>query len=347
MDRARRDWLQGLRARHAADGSSASALELARGEWRCGDYADARTHFESAVALAPGSAEARVALLNALSMLGLFDRHAEVLADALQRMPREPMVQFHAARSEVPGDLAAARERLRPFDDIPLLAQYARALGAILAGTIPLEQNGDGDDYAMARQEALRWVLRHSSSPSIHTGHPARVLERALELAPAEGLTLECGVYFGRSLDIIARHVPDEVHGFDSFQGLPEAWTEHEGAGAYTTAGRLPAVPGHVRLHAGWFEETLPAFLQAHPGPIGLLHVDCDLYSSTRTVLELAAPRLQAGSIVVFDDLLAFPGYERHELRAFQEHCQATGMRWEIVAACLLGREVAFRVLPG
>ncbi len=74
--------------------------------------------------------------------------------------------------------------------------------------------------------------------------------------------------------------------------------------------------------------------------------MDCDLYSSTRTVLELAAPQLRSGSIVVFDDLLAFPGYEDHELRAFEEFTDASGLRWEIVAACLLGREVAFRVLP-
>jgi hypothetical protein len=170
---------------------------------------------------------------------------------------------------------------------------------------------------------------------------------RALELAPPEGMTLECGVYFGRSLEIIGRHTTGAVHGFDSFQGLPEAWTEHEGAGAYTTAGRLPKVPGHVRLHPGWFEATLPGFFKANPGPIRLLHVDCDLYSSTRTVLELSAPRLQPGSVVVFDDLLAFPGYEEHELRAFLEFREASGLRWEIVAACLLGREVAFRALPG
>lgn len=345
LDRARRDWLQGLRRTHSASPSPGSALELARGEWRCGDYADALDHFELAHAMAPDSIDAQLSLLNALSMLGLFDRYAKALAIALQRMPQAPMVQFHAARSDVAADLDAARERLLPFKDVALLAQYSQALEVIAQNAIPAPQDF-GDDYANARHEALRWVMRHAPSPSIHVGHPSSVLACALELAPAEGLTLECGVYFGRSLDIIARHSAGAVHGFDSFQGLPEAWTEHEGAGAYTTAGRLPPVPGHVRLHRGWFEDTLPGFLADHPGPIRLLHVDCDLYSSTRTVLELAAPRLQSGSILVFDDLLAFPGYEDHELRAFEEFTDASGLRWEIIAACLLGREVAFRVLP-
>ena len=47
------------------------------------------------------------------------------------------------------------------------------------------------------------------------------------------------------------------MHGFDSFQGLPEAWSAHEGAGAYSTAGRMPRAGDNVRLHAGWFEDTM------------------------------------------------------------------------------------------
>lgn len=330
---------------HSASPTPGSTLELARGEWRCGEYAGALEHFELAHTLAPDLVDAQLALLNALSMLGLIDRYSETLATALQRMPEVPMVQFHAARSDVPGDLAAARERLLPFSEVALLAQYSQALDAIARNAIPDAQDF-GDDYANARHEALRWVMRHAPSASIHAGHPSSVLLRALARAPTAGLTLECGVYFGRSLDIIARHSTGAVHGFDSFQGLPEAWTEHEGAGTYTTAGRLPTVPGHVRLHPGWFEDTLPGFLADNPGPIRLLHVDCDLYSSTRTVLALAAPRLRPGSIVVFDDLLAFPGCEDHELRAFEEFTGSSGLRWEITAACLLGREVALRVMP-
>jgi hypothetical protein len=62
-------------------------------------------------------------------------------------------------------------------------------------------------------------------------------------------------------------------------------------------------------------------------------------------VLAAAAERLVAGSIVVFDDLLGYPGYESHELRAFEEFAAARALRWELVAACLLGREVAIRIL--
>ena len=72
--------------------------------------------------------------------------------------------------------------------------------------------------------------------------------------------------------------------------------------------------------------------------------MDCDLYSSTRTVLQAAEPRLVAGSVIVFDDLLAYPGYADHELKAFSEYAAARHLEWEVVGACLLGREVAIRV---
>ena len=37
--------------------------------------------------------------------------------------------------------------------------------------------------------------------------------------------------------------------------------------------------------------------MQAHRGPIRLLHIDCDLYSSTKDVFDAAAHRLQPGSV--------------------------------------------------
>jgi hypothetical protein len=51
-----------------------------------------------------------------------------------------------------------------------------------------------------------------------------------------------------------------------------------------------------------------------------VLHVDCDLYESARDVLESAAPALQDGSVLLFDDWFhyrAHPG--KGESRAFDE----------------------------
>jgi len=75
--------------------------------------------------------------------------------------------------------------------------------------------------------------------------------------------------------------------------------------GVLTTGGRTPEVPANVVLHAGWFDDTLPVFLAGTPGPVRFANIDCDLYSSTRSVLTALAGRIRPGTILVFDRLIA------------------------------------------
>lgn len=345
LDTARRAWLAGLAREHAASASAASALALARGEWMCGEYDAALAHFLEARELDPLAPDTHLSLIRAASMLGLDGLEAEALKTGLHLHSGQPELRLHAALQRVPGDLEAARQWLLPALDNPLCARFAAGLTAIITGTPAAPGRTDTEPHALAQIDSLRWAMSHARDPQVHTGLPANVLARALDAASTDGLTLECGVYFGRSLRLMAARTSGEVHGFDSFQGLPEAWNAREGAGAYSTAGRLPHVAGNVTLHPGWFEDTLPAFFAAHGGPVRLLHIDCDLYSSTRTVLEQADDRLVPGSVLVFDDFLGYPGYEQHELRAFEEFVASRGIAWEPIAACLMGREVAIRII--
>ena len=74
-------------------------------------------------------------------------------------------------------------------------------------------------------------------------------------------------------------------------------------------------------------------------------HVDCDLHSSTRTVLAALEPRLVPGSVLLFDDFLAIGDAETDEARAFREHADRTGLRYEYIGFTLLGRVAALRLL--
>lgn len=79
------------------------------------------------------------------------------------------------------------------------------------------------------------------------------------------------------------------VVGFDSFEGLPEDWRTGFERGAFDDLSPdRPGSPGE--LVVGWFDDTLPEFLSGTGESISLLHVDCDLYSSTVTVLAAALP---------------------------------------------------------
>src|SRR5579859_7811030 len=93
------------------------------------------------------------------------------------------------------------------------------------------------------------------------------------------GLYCEFGVYGGDSINFIAERVDSTIYGFDSFQGLPEDWRPEVSKGHFATKG-LPRVAKNVELVVGWFDKSLPPFLEGHPGPASFLHVDSDLYSS-------------------------------------------------------------------
>ncbi|MFD9961287.1 class I SAM-dependent methyltransferase [Amycolatopsis sp. NPDC058986] len=177
-----------------------------------------------------------------------------------------------------------------------------------------------------------------------HFGSPPETLDYALSIAPSTGgMALEFGVATGNTLRTIAKARGGvEVYGFDSFEGLPEAWLNGMPAGAFARDD-LPDVPG-AELVVGLFSDSLPGFLETHPGHVDFLHVDGDLYSSAKTVLDLVGPRLRPGSIVHFDEFFNFPGWKRHEYRAWMEHVERTGVAYEYEAYTYSDNQVTVRI---
>lgn len=147
---------------------------------------------------------------------------------------------------------------------------------------------------------------------------------RAVEVTDCDlkKLRLEFGVRNGisaQSLIYLFSQVwgetpPDALYGFDSFAGLPEDWvlspdfTEHAGWGACPP----PNLPG-LKLVQGLFADSLPEFLLRHEQAIAFVHIDCDLYSSTKTVLEALHGRLNPGCVIVFDEYGPSPVYKNWE----------------------------------
>lgn len=148
------------------------------------------------------------------------------------------------------------------------------------------------------------------------------------------GAAVEFGVASGTTLGIIADapHL-NPVIGFDSFEGLPEDWRPGWEKGKFARK-RPPRIPG-ADLVIGRFEDTLPplcANLLGAPGwllDLSLVHVDCDLYSSTVTVLDNIGPYLNEGTLVIFDEFHTYPGAEQHESKAWAEYTERTGIQWE------------------
>lgn len=156
-------------------------------------------------------------------------------------------------------------------------------------------------------------------------------LEKAVTDANHDGLFLEFGVASGHTITRIASCHDGKVYGFDSFKGLPEDWRDGIGKGAFAQD-NLPVVPDNVELIVGLFQDTLDDFLSTHPGNIGFVHLDADLYSSTSYVLNKLKDRFVDGSILMFDEFAHYPGYKEHEYKALIEFLEQTGFDVELVS---------------
>jgi tetratricopeptide (TPR) repeat protein len=196
-----------------------------------------------------------------------------------------------------------------------------------------------------ARLDAWEYLVSEHCKTLPITGSMIDTFKLALNAANSEGLVLEFGVRFGNSIRQIAALVDSKqiVHGFDSFEGLPEIW-HHEPKGSYTTKGEIPAVPSNVQLHAGWFEDTLPAFLAGHNGPVRLINIDCDIYSSTKTVLDLLSSRIVSGTVLIFDEYIGNEHWREDEFKAFQEAVIHYGWGYEYLCFSIFTKQVVVRI---
>jgi len=74
------------------------------------------------------------------------------------------------------------------------------------------------------------------------------------------------------------------------------------------------------------------------------VHVDSDLYSSAVTVLEGLASRVVAGTIILFDEYINYPGWEQDEFRAFQEFVARHGVAYEYIGFASSHHSVAVKI---
>jgi hypothetical protein len=52
-------------------------------------------------------------------------------------------------------------------------------------------------------------------------------------------------------------HPETRLHGFDSFEGLPEPWRLAADTSTFDVGGKIPAIDdARVQFHTGWFSDT-------------------------------------------------------------------------------------------
>jgi hypothetical protein len=194
--------------------------------------------------------------------------------------------------------------------------------------------------YILATVEAAKF-FKTSMSMTSNLVTQQGLLDYAIKKVSVGGLWMEFGVFTGTSI----RKIATRIFGFDSFWGLPEDWTNFQKKGRFSLKGSMPTnLPSNVKLVKGWFSETLPEFLKKHKEPVGFLHIDCDLYSSTNMVLTHLRNRIKKGTIIVFDEFFNFPNWQEHEYKAFMEFIEKNQYEYEFLGFASSHFSVAIRI---
>ena len=153
-----------------------------------------------------------------------------------------------------------------------------------------------------------------------------------LKVAGNHGKTLpatffEFGCHSGRTFSTAINSskylnlFPFKAYAFDSFEGLPETNEKLDGyfeSGTFCTSRadfvdivrkKTGLVIADDQIIEGYYNKSLTIDLRKNLPKIGVVHIDVDLYSSTKDILKFTKPLLVNGSVILFDDWYCFkPG---------------------------------------
>jgi len=210
-------------------------------------------------------------------------------------------------------------------------------VGIILVCLVVLSISYISEGYTSIDNDLLYSFIKNI--PNINKNPLQYVFEDMNYKHKENTLWLEFGVFEGYTINYFSKYTVDNVYGFDSFEGLPEKWRDGFDKGAFNIDGVLPQVNNNVKLIKGWFNETLDTFIQEHNKKISFIHIDCDIYSSTKYIFDTLAKYIDNGCIIVFDELLNYDGFEEGELLAFYEFVQKNNVKFEWIGLNGLPRD--------
>jgi hypothetical protein len=137
-----------------------------------------------------------------------------------------------------------------------------------------------------------------------------------LEFGTSDGYSFVKLLYATRYLKLTDRVM---VHTFDSFKGMPAAvdekdrdWTSGDDWVPGQFKGRYEELEAYCaehyrnyKIHRGYYDQSIDdAFLMSlNEYPPALIWIDCDYYSSAKTIFEKLINQIPNGCVVYFDDL--------------------------------------------
>lgn len=137
------------------------------------------------------------------------------------------------------------------------------------------------------------------------------------ESRTVDGDVIECGSFQGATglfLALLGRvHMTNQiVHLLDTFTGMPRVspydfgritGEQHAGEGRIQVIqeqARALGVADRIRIHQGLFANTFASW--SDDAGFSFVHIDANIYESTREACEFVRARMVPGGIIVFDD---------------------------------------------
>ncbi len=163
-----------------------------------------------------------------------------------------------------------------------------------------------------------------------------KLLTYSCSKIPSEGVVCEFGVRYGITLQHIVDVTQEsrQYYGFDSFEGMPKSKyiTRYRKGTLLTGKKRMPKFNcKSVHIIKGWFNDTLKSD-EKYFDKIAFIHLDADIYESTKTALEYCHPYFQEGTIAQFDEIHGVKSNTRmHEFKAFSEYIKKYNVEYEIL----------------
>jgi hypothetical protein len=227
------------------------------------------------------------------------------------------------------------RERLRRFVGIPrapMRASYCKCLLRMIGARLSRWQLYKLQAF-VNHLKLGRWMRDHG----FHFDRT--VLDRwevfdviASRVQGERVLYLEFGVYTGETTRYWSNKLlqPDaRLHGFDSFEGLPEEWADHAPGKIFNASGQVPIIADpRVQFFKGWFDQVLPNYVVPEHDLL-IMIMDADLYSSTSCALHHMRRYVRPGTLIYFDEM----HHVEHEPRAFDEFMRKNSLTFRPVCA--------------
>ena len=160
-------------------------------------------------------------------------------------------------------------------------------------------------------------------------------------------INIECGVGKGGNARLWCKLMPEQtIYGFDSFQGFKEdpvtesVWSPFQ---SKFKTWEKPVLPNNYHIIEGFLEDTFEPFYNKIRSEKEFdcifVHLDMDIYQPTKHFLEIIRKE-KIKTIICFDELINYEGFENHEWRAFNEEILKHNVPHKIIAFSDAGKKL-------